>query len=280
MNGFYQRLATSWEIRQSLLCVGLDPDPDKLPSRIIGHRFPLLEFNRQIIDATGDYACAFKLQIAYYSAVGAERQLEQTIAYARDAFPDMPVILDAKRGDIGSTARMYAREAFERYGADAVTVNPYMGFDTVTPFTDYGDRGVILICRTSNPGSGDLQELKSGDCPVYQHIARRAVRDWNGNRNLALVVGALYPDALSRVRGIVGDMPLLVPGIGAQGGDLDAVLECGLDSRGVGLMINVSRDILYAGTQDDFARSASLKAESYRDRINAARAQTSLTSVS
>lgn len=274
VNGFYQRLVRSWEIRRSLLCVGLDPDMDRLPARITGHRFPLLEFNRHIVDATGAHACAFKLQIAYYAAVGAERQLEQTVAHIRDAFPDMPVILDAKRGDIGATARMYAKEAFERYGVDAVTVNPYMGSDTVAPFADYGDRGVILICRTSNPGSRDFQELESGDCRIYQHVARRAARDWNANRNLALVVGAQYPGSLSRVRGIAGDMPLLVPGIGTQGGNLEAVLEHGLDSRGAGLMINVSRDILYAGTQGDFAESASRKAESYRERINAARIQT------
>lgn len=268
VNGFYQKLAKSWEDRQSLLCVGLDPDLKRLPSQVAGHKTPLLEFNRHIVDATGPYACAFKLQIAYYSAVGAEWQLEQSIAYIRDRYPDTPVILDAKRGDIGSTARMYAMEAFERYGVDAVTVNPYMGSDTIIPFSEYADRGVVLICRTSNPGSRDFQELESDGYRMYQHVAMRAAEQWNGNRNLALVVGALYPDALARVREIVADMPLLVPGIGAQGGDLEAVLKYGLDSLGTGLMINVSRDILYAGTQGDFAEAASLMAKSYRSRIN------------
>ncbi len=201
MTSFIEKLESSWKSQQSLLCVGLDPDFNKLPKSIKGQQNALFEFNRKIVDATADYVCAYKPQIAYYAAIGAESQLEKTISYIQTHYPHLPVILDAKRGDIGATAKMYAIEAFERYHADAVTVNPYMGGDTVQPFLEYKDRGVIVLCRTSNPGSGDLQELEAQGKPISHHVAYRAAKHWNENNNVALVVGATYPREIGLIRG-------------------------------------------------------------------------------
>lgn len=273
MSLFYQSLNNRWRDRQSLVCVGLDPDLRKIPECVGGSEKPLLEFNKQIVDATAPYVCSFKPQIAYYAAIGAEDQLEETIQYIKSNYPDIPVILDAKRGDIGSTADMYAIEAFDRYMADAVTVNPYMGGDTILPFSKYQDKGVILLCRTSNPGSGDLQELIGGDLPIYQQVASLAANRWNENNNVGLVVGATYPEVLAEVRQIVGSMPILVPGIGAQGGDLAGVLSKGLDNRGLGLAINVSRSVIYASDGEDFAEAAGAEAQRLRDEINQYRNQ-------
>jgi len=205
----------------------------------------MADFCCRIVDATAPYVCAFKPQIAYFSAAGAEAALEHIIAYIHDSYPLLPVILDAKRGDVGSTARQYAREAFERYDADAVTVNPLLGPESVEPFLEYPDRGVILLCRTSNPGSDWLQ-LAPAEDPLYLRVAQAAV-DWNENDNLMLVAGATHPEELARIRERVGDMPLLVPGVGAQGGDLQAVLAKGCDSRGQGLVINSARGVIFAG---------------------------------
>jgi orotidine-5'-phosphate decarboxylase len=268
MNTFYNKISNSWQQSNSLLCVGLDPDVGKLPPSIAAGREPLFEFNREIIRATGPLCCAFKPQVAYYAAVGAESQLEKTIEFIKLEFPEIPVILDAKRGDIGSTAQMYAKEAFERYQVDAVTVNPYMGGDTIIPFTSYHDRGVVILCRTSNPGSGDFQELKSGNAEIFKHVAQRAANEWNENNNVALVVGATFPGVISEIRDIVGDMPLLIPGVGAQGGDLDAVLENGLDSQNRGLLINMSRSIIYAGSGNNFADAAANEAERVNGLVN------------
>ena len=264
---FYQKLARSWSDQGSLLCVGLDPGLDRLPAAVHG-KDALYRFNREIIDATAAWACAFKPQIAYYAAIGAEGQLERTIAYIKQYYPHIPVILDAKRGDIGATAKMYARECFGRYGADAVTVNPYMGGDTLTPFLQYEDRGVIILCRTSNPGSGDIQEQSLAEGSVSTLVARLATEEWNANSNVGLVVGATYPEEMRSVREMVGTMPLLVPGIGAQGGELDAVLRAGLDHRGTGLLINASRSILYAGQGADFAAVAAEEARRLCNEIN------------
>ena len=265
---FIRATRSSWTKNNSLVCVGLDPDLNKIPVHIREMDEPLFEFNRAIIDATGDLVCAYKPQAAYYASVAAEAQLEKTIGYIHANCPGIPVILDAKRGDIGSTAEMYAIEAFERYGADAVTVNPYMGGDTLEPFLRYKDKGVVILCRTSNPGARDIQDLESGGEKIYRIIAARASGEWNKNGNIALVVGATYPDELMEIRSIVGDMPLLVPGIGAQGGDVEKAVRNGADSKGAGMIINSSRGIIYAGKGQDFPGAARVAAMALRDEIN------------
>lgn len=257
----------------SLLCVGLDPEPAKFPTHLHGRPDAVFAFCRAIVDATADLVCCFKPQFAHFAAVRAEDALERLIAHIHATHPDVPVILDAKRGDIGSTAQHYASEAFDRYGADAVTVNPYLGRDSVQPFLDRADKGVIVLCRTSNPGARDLQDLIvpdkiGGGKPLYQHVAQLVARDWNANGNCALVVGATYPDELREVRALVGDMPILVPGIGAQGGDVEAVLRNGKNAQGAGLIISSSRAILYAGSGEDFAQAARGEARKLRDEIN------------
>jgi len=262
---FVPRLRKSWRERDSLLCVGLDPDPEKLPEQFSVHA--VYEFCREIVDATAEYVCAFKPQAAHFAALGQERELARLISYIHAQHPDIPVILDAKRSDIGSTARLYAIEAFERYGADAVTVNPYPGRESVEPYLEFADRGVVVLCRTSNPGSDWLQGYPPDD-PVYLRVARAAL-DWNANGNVMLVAGATYPQDLASIRRVVGDMPLLVPGIGAQGGDLADVLRNGLDANGTGLVINVSRGVLYAAPGRGFAAAAAQVARSWRDAIRA-----------
>lgn len=267
---FINKLNAAWTGNDSLLCVGLDPDLARLPAHLRERPDSIVEFCKAIIDATADLACAFKPQIAYFAALGAERQLEAICSYLRAKYPHIPLILDAKRGDIGATAHQYAREAFDRYGADAVTVNPYMGFDSVEPYMEWEDRGVIVLCRTSNAGGSDLQFLDVGGQPLYQHVARLVADKWNKNGQCALVVGATFPDELAQVRKIVGDMPLLVPGIGAQGGDIAATVQAGRTAAGTGMMINSSRAILYAAEEEgeDFAAAARRVALQTRDAIN------------
>ncbi|MBK1680239.1 orotidine-5'-phosphate decarboxylase [Rhodocyclus tenuis] len=265
---FIDRLNAAWTTRNSLLCVGLDPDPAKFPAHLSGRPDAIFEFCKAIVDATADLACAFKPQIAYFAARRAEDQLEALIAHIRERHPEVPVILDAKRGDIGSTAEQYAVEAFERYRADAVTVNPYMGRDSIEPYLAWADRGVILLCRTSNPGGSDLQFLDVGGERLFERVARLAAGEWNHTGQLALVVGATFPAEIARVRELTGDMPLLVPGIGAQGGDVEATVKAGRSSAGSGLMINSSRAILYAGKGEDFAQAARAVALATRDAIN------------
>jgi orotidine-5'-phosphate decarboxylase len=267
MTPFNQRLTARWRAADSLLCVGLDPDPTRFPAHLRDRDDAIFVFCRAIVDATADLACAFKPQIAYFASRAAEDQLVELIAHIRQAHPGLPVILDAKRGDIGATAEHYAREAFERYGADAVTLSPYMGYDSVEPFLAYADRGAFLLCRTSNTGGNDFQMLDAGGAKVYEHIARRA-REWSRNSALGLVVGATFPAELAHVRSIVGTMPLLVPGIGAQGGDVQASVQAGQTERGEGLVINSSRAILYAGHDEDFAARARDVARKTRDEIN------------
>lgn len=265
---FITAIESSWKKNDSLVCVGLDPDIDKIPMHIREMDEPIYEFNKAIIDATGDLVCAYKPQIAFYAYTRAEQQLERTIEYIHKNCPGIQVILDAKRGDIGSTAKMYAKEAFERYKADAVTVNPYMGGDTLDPFLEYKDKGVIILCRTSNPGAVDIQDLESGGEKIYRIIAAKASKQWNYNGNTALVVGATYPDELFEVREIVGDMPLLVPGIGTQGGDVEKAVTNGRDSRGAGMIINSSRGIIYASSDKNFAEAARIAAMELKDEIN------------
>jgi len=268
---FMATLQTAWTDKDSLLCVGLDPDPAKFPAAFEGRDDAIFEFCRAIADASADLVCAFKPQIAYFAAHRAEDQLEALIRHIHEKHPGIPVILDAKRGDIGSTAEQYAREAFERYGADALTVNPYMGFDSVEPYLAWPGRGVIVLCRTSNPGGSDLQFLDTGGRKLYQHVAELVATKWNAAGQCALVVGATFPAELAEVRRLVGDMPLLVPGIGAQGGDIEATVSAGRTASGTGLMISSSRAILYAGKGEDFAAAACQAARETRDAINRCR---------
>ena len=269
---FTQMLVAAWQKNDSLLCVGLDPDPARFPSHLKrgGEHDDnaILEFCTAIVDATADLVCAFKPQIAYFAACRAEDQLEALIAHIHEKHPGIPVILDAKRGDIGSTAEQYASEAFERFQADAVTVNPYMGHDSLAPWLAYREKGVILLCRTSNPGGSDLQFLDVGGEKLYERVARLAAQEWNSSGQIGLVVGATFPGEIARVREIVGDMPLLVPGIGAQGGDIEATVRAGRTVDGAGLMINSSRAILYAGKDEDFAAAARQAAIETRAAIN------------
>jgi orotidine-5'-phosphate decarboxylase len=244
---FAERLARAQRASGSLLCVGLDPESAKLPTDLGSADGALLAFNRRIVDATADLAAAYKPQIAFYGALGAEDALLQSIRYIRERAPSALVILDAKRSDIGNTAEAYAREAFDRYDADAVTVNPYMGEDSVRPFLSRPDRGAILLCRTSNPGAKDFQDLLVDGLPLYRRVAQRAAGHWNEHRNLMLVVGATYPREMAELRLAHPELSFLVPGIGAQGGDLEATLAAGLDARGAGLLISSSRNIIYAG---------------------------------
>jgi orotidine-5'-phosphate decarboxylase len=274
---FADRLARALHKSGSLVCVGLDPDPAKLPSDLgaaedgFAGAPPLYAFNRRIIDATADVAAAYKPQIAFYSALGAEDQLVASLRYIRERAPHALIILDAKRNDIGNTAEAYAREAFDRYDADAVTVNPYMGEDSVRPFLARPDRGAILLCRTSNPGAKDFQDLLVDGLPLYRRVAEHAAGHWNELNNLMFVVGATFPREMAELRQAHPELPFLVPGIGAQGGDLEATLAAGLDARGAGLLISSSRNIIYAGGGTPHAIRAA--AADLRTAINRQRSQ-------
>jgi len=273
-NTFTQQLQSAWASQGSMLCVGFDPDPKRLPTVLQGKPEGIFEFCRDVADATADLVCSFKPQFAYFASQRAEAQLEKLIKHLKDRYPHIPVILDSKRGDIGSTADHYALEAFERYGADAITVNPYMGFDTIEPYLKHPGKGVIVLCRTSNPGGSDLQFLNVGPKgePLYLHIAQLAAQQWNSSGQIGLVVGATFPEEIAKVRAIVGDMPLLIPGIGAQGGDIEATVKAGgiAGAPGTGMIINSSRAILYASSGNDFAQAARLVAQSTRDALRAA----------
>ncbi len=265
---FMEKLNKAWAANNSLVCVGLDPDLKKLPACLAGESDPIFKFNKAIVDATHDLVCCYKPQAAYYAAYSADDQLKMTIDYIRTTYPEVPVILDVKRGDIGSTAEMYAKEAFERYNADSLTVNPYMGTDNLKPFLDYADRGVIVLCRTSNPSSCELQELVCDGKTIYEHVAILARDKWNYNQNVALVIGATFPEELAKIRAMCPDMPFLVPGVGAQGGDVQKVVENGCTKAGTGLMINSSRGIIYADKSEKFAEGARKAALELRDLIN------------
>jgi orotidine-5'-phosphate decarboxylase len=273
MSSFVQQLAEAWSRNDSLVCVGLDPETEKLPPHIAQQRSPIFQFNKAIIDATADLVCCYKPQFAHYAACGAEDQLEQSIEYIHRTYPGIPVILDAKRGDVGNTAKQYAIEAFERYSADAVTVNPYLGFDSLEPFLSYQNKGVIVLCRTSNPGARDLQDLEVNGRKLYQVVAEHAARRWNERGNCLLVVGATYPQELAEVRAIVGDMAFLVPGVGAQGGDIAQAVKNGQTASGAGLIISSSRAILYAARDESFATAARAATQTLRDQINAHRSK-------
>ena len=272
---FMTALEAAWQQRNSLLCVGLDPDPAKFPDHLQGRPDAILEFCKAIVDATADLVCCFKPQIAYFAAHRAEGQLERLMEHMRRVAPQVPIILDAKRGDIGSTAEQYAREAFERYGADAVTLSPFMGFDSVQPYLKFEGKGAFLLCRTSNPGGDDLQNQRLGSVPgeplLYEHVARLAQGPWNLNGQLGLVVGATYPAEIERVREVAPTLPLLIPGVGAQGGDAVATVRAGW-RPGAPIIVNSSRAVLYASSGDDFAEAARREALKTRDVLHAARA--------
>jgi orotidine-5'-phosphate decarboxylase len=256
---FLAQLGAAYAQNQSLLCVGLDPEPRKFPGNMQGDASKIYNFCAAIVDATADTVCAFKPQIAYFAAHRAESQLEQLMQHIRRAAPGVPIILDAKRGDIGSTAEQYAIEAFERYGADAVTLSPFMGFDSVAPYLKYHDKGAFLLCRTSNPGGDDLQNQRlagvDGTPRLYEHIAKLAQGPWNLNGQLGLVVGATYPAEIERVRALAPTLPLLIPGVGAQGGDALATVRAGW-RKDAPIIVNSSRAIVYASSGDDFAQAA------------------------
>jgi orotidine-5'-phosphate decarboxylase len=271
MSGFIAQLKAAWDSRDSLVCVGLDPEIERFPRHIAAQPSPIFHFNKAIIDATADLVCAYKPQFAHYAAYEAEDQLERTIEYIHRAYPGVPVILDSKRGDVGNTAERYAIEAFERYGADAVTVNPYMGSDALEPFLRHEDKGVLILCRTSNSGARDLQDLPVGERKLYQVVAELTARRWNSRGNCGLIVGATYPADLAAVRAIVADLPLLVPGVGAQGGDVAQAVANGQTRAGTGLIMSSSRAILYASSGEDFALAARAATQRLRTEINACR---------
>lgn len=253
---YIDMLRQRWETSNSMLCVGLDPNPAKFPLELANRPDALYTFCCGIVDATAQYVCAFKPQIAYFASGAAEEALEAIIAYIHQNYPDIPVILDAKRGDIGSTAEHYAKEAFERYKADCVTLSPFMGHDTIEPYVAYKEKGAYLLCRTSNPGGDDFQMLDVGGEKLFERIARLAETQWNTNGSLGLVVGATYPHELERVRAIAPSLNFLVPGIGAQGGDINAAVKAGVDANHRGMVINSGRAIIYASRNDDWKERA------------------------
>jgi orotidine-5'-phosphate decarboxylase len=267
---FLDRLTAAQRRSESLLCVGLDPEPAKLPPPWRGDPQRLFDFCARIVDATKDLVCAFKPQIAYFAAHGAEDQLERLMAHIRRVAPDVPVILDAKRGDIGATAEQYAREAFVRYQADAVTLSPYMGFDSIEPYLRYDGRGLFLLCRTSNPGGADLQSLAlAGGGLLYEEVARLAAGSWSRDGRVGLVVGATVPEEIARVRGLAPKLALLIPGVGAQGGDAQAAVRNGWRADAP-IVVNSSRAVLYAGNDGDFAAAARAAAAAARAELHAA----------
>ena len=276
---FLEQLQTAEERNQSMLCVGLDPEPAKFPDAFKGDASKIYDFCASIVDATADLVISFKPQIAYFAAHRAEAQLEKLMQHMRATAPHVPVILDAKRGDIGSTAAQYAIEAFERYGADAVTLSPFMGFDSVQPYLSYHGKGAFLLCRTSNPGGDDLQAQRlssvEGEPLVYEHIAKLAQGPWNTNGQLGLVVGATYPNEIERVRKVAPHLPLLIPGVGAQGGDAVATVKAGykaVNGKTIApIIVNSSRAVLYASSGADYAAAARKVALQTRDVLQAAR---------
>jgi orotidine-5'-phosphate decarboxylase len=271
---FLDRLRSAERSNGSMLCVGLDPEPSRFPGALQGDASRIYDFCARIVDATADLVIAFKPQIAYFASHRAEDQLERLMEHMRRNAPQVPVILDAKRGDIGSTAEQYAREAFERYGADAVTLSPFMGFDSVQPYMKYQGKGAFLLCRTSNPGGDDLQNQRlasvEGQPLLYEHVARLAQGPWNVNGQLGLVVGATYPAEIERVRKVAPTVPLLIPGVGAQGGDAAATVRAGWRADAP-IVVSSSRAILYASGGDDFAAAARREALRTRDLLEAAK---------
>lgn len=260
---FRQKLDAIVAKNNSLLCVGLDSDIEKVPKQILANEHPQTTFNKLIIDATHDLVCAFKPNTAFYESRGLPgvEALKLTCDFIKEKYPEVPIIIDAKRADIGNTNEGYAKFMFDYLGADAVTLHPYVGSDALKPFLDRKEKGSIILCRTSNPGAGELQDLEVNGKPMYQIVAENVAKKWNTNDNCALVVGATYPTELAIVRRIVGDMPLLIPGVGAQGGDVEKTVKAGVDVSGKNAIINSSRRIIFA----ENPREEALK---LRDEIN------------
>jgi orotidine-5'-phosphate decarboxylase len=281
---FQQKIDNSVKKNNSLVCVGLDSDVDKIPFHLKKRKQPVFEFNKQIVDSTCDLVCAYKLNSAFYEAQGVEGigQLKLTCDYLRNKYPEIPIILDAKRGDIGNTNKGYIKFVFEYLGADAITIHPYLGAEAIQPFLDQKDKGIIILCKTSNTGSDEFQNLtikttktslptlhgRCSDGYLYQLVAYNVVKKWNNNNNCMLVVGATYPEELKTVRKIVGDITILVPGVGAQGGDLAAIMKDGLTKDKKGLIINSSRGIIFASSEKDFAERAREETKKLKDLIN------------
>lgn len=271
---FINKLTALWTKNDSLICVGLDPDMASLPPHFKDTVAPYFTFNKAIIDATADLVCAYKPNSAFYEALGAAgiQELQLTCAYIQEHYPDIPIILDFKRGDIGNTNAHYASFAFDYLGADAITIQPWQGGEAVQVFLDHKDKGVIVLDRTSNSGAGEFQNLKVDGEMLYLQVAKNVRDNWNKNGNCLLVVGATAPKEMAEIRELVGDeMVFLVPGLGAQGGDAEATVKAGINSSGTGLIINSSRSILYASPLEDFADAARRKAISFRDEINSYR---------
>ncbi len=270
---FIDQLHQAETLNDSLLCVGLDPEPSKFPGAWKGDAGRIFDFCSAVVDATKDLVSCFKPQIAYFAAHRAEDQLERLMAHIKRVAPSVPVILDAKRGDIGATAEQYAKEAFVRYQADAVTLSPFMGFDSIEPYLRYPDKGAILLCRTSNKGGDDWQMQRLADVPgqprLFEHLAQIAQSQWNKNGQLGLVVGATYPEEIRRVRELAPSLPLLIPGVGAQGGDAQATVQAGLTAQGT-IIVNSSRAVLYASSGEDFAGAARRVALQTRDTLGQA----------
>lgn len=270
---FRQLLEGQWE-KGNFLCVGLDSEYEKIPRgarrATIGET--LVAFNQSIVDATAGIACAYKPNSAFYEAYGALgwAALKATISYIRSEAPEVPVILDAKRADIGNTNNGYVKAFFDDLEADAVTVHPYLGAEALAPFLERKDKGVIVLCRTSNPGSGEFQSLEVQGRPLYQVVAETVATKWNTNNNCSLVVGATYPEELAAVRAIIGDMPILIPGIGAQGGDLEKSVRAGRDARGKGFILSTSRAVIFASSRQDYKDAMRAKAQEYDRAIRAA----------
>lgn len=267
---FQQKLDAIIQKNNSLLCIGLDSDLDKLPLIIKNQQYPLFEFNKAIIDTTHDLVYAYKPNSAFYEAEGDRGvlQLKMTCDYIRQNYPEIPVILDAKRADIGSTNNGYVSYVFEYIGADAITLNPFPGREGLKPFLEKKDKGCIIWCKSSNPGSGEFQNLLVDKEPLYKIIAQKVTREWNTFGNCLLVVGATYPEELAEIRKIVGDMTLLVPGVGAQGGNAEKTVRAGLNSQKTGMIVNSSRGIIFAGKGEDFAQKARVEAVKLKDEIN------------
>jgi orotidine-5'-phosphate decarboxylase len=267
---FQNKLEALVEKNNSLVCVGLDSDIDKLPEKFRHHENAQSEFNKAIIDATNDLVCCYKPNSAFYESRGAKgiNELKLTCDYIKGIYPDIPIILDAKRADIGNTNRGYVKFAYEYLGVDAITLNPYLGQEAIKPFIEIADKGAIILCKTSNPGSEEFQDLSVGEKKLYQIVAEKVAKEWNSAGNCSLVVGATYPEELREVREIVGDMTILVPGIGAQGGDIEKTVKAGLNSKKAGLIIHVSRSVLFASSEDDFADKAREETEKLKNEIN------------
>ena len=270
---FQDKLNAIVEKNNSLVCIGLDSDFAKLPESIKQKEHPQFEFNKAIIDATHDIVCAYKPNVAFYEALGDRgvRELKMTCDYLKTTYPEMPIILDAKRADIGNTNQGYVTFSYNYLGVDAVTLQPYLGSEALKPFLDIKEKGVIILCRTSNPGAGEFQDLMVDGKPLYQIVAEKVANDWNANGNCMLVVGATYPEELAEIRNIVGDMTLLIPGVGAQGGDVEKTIKAGINTQKRGLIISSSRGIIFASSGDDFAEKAKEETEKLRDEINSYR---------